>query len=69
MPAKLTYVMSEAEIAEELGLTRSEVRTILHRAIAKIRAQPELFAWFRSARRQQQLLSTALMADSRKRMN
>lgn len=46
MRAEVTYAMTEADIAAELGLTKAAVKTILHRAMAKIRAQPELCARF-----------------------
>lgn len=49
MRARLSYAMTEAEIATELGLPKATVRTILHRALAKIRAHPELCARFRAA--------------------
>ena len=48
MRAEPTYAMTEAEIAAELGLSKAAVKTILHRAIAKIRARPELCARFRA---------------------
>ena len=41
------YAMSEAEIAEELGISKAAVKTILHRALAKIRAHPQLCAQLR----------------------
>jgi DNA-binding NarL/FixJ family response regulator len=49
MRAELAYAMTEAEIAAELGLSKAAVKTILHRAMAKIRARPELCARFRAA--------------------
>ena len=48
MRAELSYAMTESEIAAELGLSKAAVKTILHRAIAKIRAHPELCARFRA---------------------
>ena len=48
MRADLTYAMTAAEIAAELGLSKAAVKTILHRALAKIRAHPELCARFRA---------------------
>ena len=49
MRARPTYAMTEAEIAAELGLSKVAVKTILHRALAKIRARPELCVRFRAA--------------------
>jgi predicted transcriptional regulator len=43
------YAMSEAEIANELGMSKAAVKTILHRALTKIRAHPQLCARFRDA--------------------
>lgn len=42
------YAMSEAEIAEELGISKAAVKTILHRALTKIRAHPQLCAQLRN---------------------
>jgi DNA-directed RNA polymerase specialized sigma24 family protein len=49
MSAGLSYAMSEAEIAEELGLSKAAVKMILVRALAKIRARPEMCQRFRAA--------------------
>jgi hypothetical protein len=45
--------MTEAEIAEELGISRPAVKMILHHAMTKIRAHPRLCAQFRDAVREQ----------------
>lgn len=44
-----SYAMTEAQIADEMGISKAAVKTILHRALAKIRAHPELYARFRAA--------------------
>lgn len=43
------YAMTETEIAAELGISKAAVKTILHRALAKIRTHPGLCARFREA--------------------
>lgn len=53
MRADLIYATTEAEIAAELGLSKAAVKTILHRAMVKIRAHPELCARFRAAVQEQ----------------
>lgn len=45
----LNYAMTETQIAAELGLTKAAVKTILHRALGKIRAHPQLCARLRAA--------------------
>lgn len=49
MRTEVNYAMSEAEIAAELGISKAVVRTTLIRAIAKIRAHPQVCASFRAA--------------------
>lgn len=44
------YAMTETEIARELGISKTAVKTILHRALEKIRKHPELCARFRDGK-------------------
>lgn len=43
------HAMTEAEIAAELGMSKAAVKTVLRRALAKIRSHPKLCARFRQA--------------------
>jgi predicted transcriptional regulator len=47
--SEMNYAMTVAEIAKELGISEAAVKITLRRALAKIRACPELCEWFRAA--------------------
>lgn len=49
MRITLAYLMSESEIAVEMGMSLAAVKTTLRRAFAKIRLHPKAYAKPRAA--------------------